>query len=203
MNRHVERGAEAGQLIAGGRAARIGGDEHDPTALLLKQSRQLAAGRRLARALEAHHHDDRGRHGRELDPRVLAAHQLPQLVPDDLDDLVPRRQALQHVLPHGLDPHALDEVLDDLEVDVRLQQRHPDLFQGLADVLLREHTLPAEPLENGFKLLAEGFEHTIELVLPSRTHEQTPAPRRHERRRFAGALKLSPSTHRRPLRWIA
>ena len=64
-----------------------------------------------------------------------------QLVVDDLDDLLAGREALRHVGAERARPHALDEVLDDLEVDVGLEQREPDLAHRARDRVLVE--LPA------------------------------------------------------------
>ena len=51
------------------------------------------------------------------------------------DDLLGRRQALEDVLVDRAIADAVDERLDDLEVDVRLEQRHPDLAQRDLDRL--------------------------------------------------------------------
>ena len=52
---------------------------------------------------------------------------------DDLHDLLARRQALRDVLADRALAHGLDEVLDDLEVDVRLEQREADLAHRARD----------------------------------------------------------------------
>ena len=56
-DRDVDLLAEDLELLDGGGALHVGGDEQRLLALLLEQARELRAGRRLARALEADHHD--------------------------------------------------------------------------------------------------------------------------------------------------
>ena len=63
------------------------------------------------------------------------AEQRQQLVAHDLDDLLDRRQALQDGLLGRLVANAIDERLDDLEVDVGFEQRQPDFAQRRLDVL--------------------------------------------------------------------
>ena len=82
--------------------------------------------------------------GRACDARQAAlrvAEQRQHLVADDADDLLRRRQALQDLLIDRLVADAIDERLDDLEVDVRLEQRHADLAQRGLDGLLGEADL--------------------------------------------------------------
>jgi hypothetical protein len=55
--------------------------------------------------------------------------------------------------------HAIDERLDDLEVDVRFEQREPNLAQAHFDVLRRQPGLAPKRLENVLKACAEGLEH--------------------------------------------
>jgi hypothetical protein len=55
--------------------------------------------------------------------------------------------------------HLGDELLHDLEVDVRLEQREPDLAHGLRDRLLVEAALAAEVAKGVLELVGEGVEH--------------------------------------------
>ena len=80
----------------------------------------------------------RGRAARFLQPALGVAEQREQLVANDLDDLLARRQALQDRLIHRAIAHAIDERLDDLEVDVGFEQRQPDFAEGVLDGRLRE-----------------------------------------------------------------
>jgi len=67
---------------------------------------------------------------------------------DDLDDLA-----------EGLLLDPADEAADDLEVDVRLQQRDADVPQRLVDVLLGQFPLPLEAVLDRAETLADGLEH--------------------------------------------
>ena len=89
------------------------------------------------------------------------AEQREHLVAHDADDLLRRRQAPQDVFADRLGAHALDERLDDAEVDVRFEQRQPDLAQRRVDRLLGEPCFAAERLEDVLQAGAERFEHVF------------------------------------------
>ena len=84
---------------------------------------------------------------------------VDQLVVDDLDDLLAGRQALEDLVADGLLADARDEVLDDLEVDVRLEQREADLAHGGIDVGLADPAAAGQVAERLAQPLAEGVEH--------------------------------------------
>ena len=87
---------------------------------------ELAAGGRFAGALEAAHHQDGRPVLEDRDLVIDRAHELDQLVEDDLDDLVGRVDASEHVLADGLGFDAGDEVVGDVEVDVGFEERPAD-----------------------------------------------------------------------------
>jgi hypothetical protein len=101
--------AEDGELLHRGRAARVERGHQDALALALLQALgELGRGRRLARALEADHQDRRGRvvdaeRGRVL---VLAGEDADELVMDDLDDLLARRDRAGDGLAAAFSPTA-------------------------------------------------------------------------------------------------
>ena len=72
---------------------------------------------------------------------------------DDLHDLLAGRDALQHLRAERPLAYALDEVLDDLEVDVCLEQRETDLAHGVRDRLLVQAPLLAQVAERALKAL--------------------------------------------------
>ena len=111
---------------------------------------QLRGRRRLARALQTHE-EDHGRAFLQRERRLLAPEDARELVPDDLDDLLRRRKRGQDLLADGLLPHAGREVLDDLEVDVGLEERRPDLLERLIHVELGEVALAAKLLEDALE----------------------------------------------------
>ena len=118
----------------------------------------LARRGRLARALEADHRDDR-RVARQVEGPVAGRQERDQLVVDDLDHLLAGRQAVEHLVADRPLADARDEVLDDLEVDVGLEQREPDLAHGGIDVGLADPAAAGQVAERLAQPLAEGVEH--------------------------------------------
>ena len=88
---------------------------------LAEQSPQLAAGGRLAGALQAAEHQHRDV-AAEVERMVHRAHQVDQLLVDDVDELLGRVERLEHRLADGLLGHAGHEILDHREADVGLEQ---------------------------------------------------------------------------------
>src|SRR5688572_14165575 len=120
--------------------------------------RELRGRRRLARALEpAEEDDDRGTAEDEL--RVARAHEVGELLVHDLDDLLARLEALEDVLAGGAFAHRPHELLDDLEVDVRLEQGEADLARGARDGLLVEARSLAQVAERVLEPVSERVEH--------------------------------------------
>ena len=64
-------------------------------------------------------------------------------------------QAREHFLIDGSIADAVDEGLDDFEVDVRLEQRHADLAQRHFHRFRREASLAPDGAENVLKAVAE------------------------------------------------
>ena len=126
-HRNVKLRADRLQLLYRGWAVYIASGEQRALALLLHVACELCAVRGLARALQAdEHHDARQLRG-DVELLVLSAHQLAQLLVDDLDDHLRRGERFEHVRARGLLRDVLYKVLDDLVADVRLQQRHAHL----------------------------------------------------------------------------
>ena len=126
---------------------------------LLQPHRQLAAGGRLARALQAGHQDHRRRLRRKLEPRRILAQQRHQLVVNDLDDLLGRRKRRQNLGPDRLLANMLDQVLHHIQVHVGFQQRHANLAQRLADVLFGQHALSTQVFKGALQLLCQILKH--------------------------------------------
>ena len=74
----------------------------------------------------------------QVEGPVARRQQVDQLVVDDLDDLLAGGQALEDLLADRPLADPRDEVLDDLEVDVGLEQRQPDLAHRGVDVGLAD-----------------------------------------------------------------
>ena len=158
VDRDVEALAERLELVGGGGSVRVRGDEERTAAELDDVSGELGGRGRLARALEADHRHDR-RVARQVEGPVARREELDELVVDDLDDLLAGRQALEDLVADGPLADARDEVLDDLEVDVGLEQRQPDLAHGGIDVGLADPAAAGQVAERLAQPLAEGVEH--------------------------------------------
>ena len=77
----------------------------------------------------------------------------------DLHDLLAGGEALEHLGADCAFPNARHEVLDDLEVDVRLEQREADLAHGGIDVGLGDPAAAGQAVERLAQSLTEGVEH--------------------------------------------
>ena len=126
------------QLLDGRRTSHVRRHDNRVAALFRQPLRQLARGRGLARALQPEHQNHARTSRGLLQPALGIAEQREQLIANDLDDLLARGQALEDRLIHRPIAHAIDERLDDLEVDVRFEQRQPDFPEGVLDRGLRE-----------------------------------------------------------------
>ncbi len=58
-------------------------------------------------------------------------------------------------------PHALNEILDDLEVDVGFQQREAHLAQALLNIGLVKARAPAEFTEDAAESVGKAVEHSV------------------------------------------
>ena len=165
-DRDVQLAAHDLELFDGSGPVDVAGHEQRPLALLLfEQAGELGAVGGLAGALQADEHHDRRGAGRHLDALVVAAHELGELLVDDLDDHLGGVQAFEHVVADAALGHALDKFLDDLVADVRLQQRQADLAHGLLDVGLGQAALAAQTLEYVIQLVAQAFKCHVGLLL--------------------------------------
>src|SRR5215203_570692 len=157
-HRHVDALAHLLQLLDGGGALKVARHQQRMLAALFQALGDLAGGGRLARALEAAEHEHR-RPAVEAQLGALLAEQGGELVAHDLDHLLGRREALEHLLAQRALAHPLDEGLDHPEVDVGLEQRHPDLAQRRVEGLGRDPALALELAEDVLELILQTVEH--------------------------------------------
>ena len=156
---HADLLAEHAQLLGGGGALEVGGDEQGAEAVLLEVQREPRRERGLARALHAAD-EDLGRASLRAQQRlVVAAEDLDELVVDGADHLLAGRDRLQQLAAGGALPHARDELAHDLEVDVRLEQRDAHLAQRRIEVVLGNPPAAAEAAEGDLESGAQGFKH--------------------------------------------
>ena len=195
----AERVSDRRELLDGGGALDVRGDEKRRASFLREVLRELPARRRLAAALKPRHEDHgrRRRSSRDL-PRVRAAEKRDQLVVDDLHDELVGLQALQHLLADGLLRDALDELLRDLEVNVGLEEGLPHLAEPFLDVRLGEAALSPEVPEGVRETRADAFEHDRSVSARGREGKRARRARAatHQERGARARRKLSAAARR-------
>ena len=109
------------QLFDRRRPVNVSRYEERTLAVLLILPGKLCRRRRLTCTLQTCHHKDR--HAVRLDRNLLhvGTHELDHLLIDDLNDHLPGIQTAHDVLADRLRLNILRELLDDLEIDVRLK----------------------------------------------------------------------------------
>ena len=146
--RHIGLRAEHRQLLLRGRALDVERRHQDLLAFLVLQAFGDLGGRgRLARTLQAHHHDDGGRS--HVDDQVggFRSQHGGQRVADDLHHLLARRHRPQDILADRLLRHVINELADDRQRDIGFEQRDSHLAHRGADVVLRKRTAPTQLVE--------------------------------------------------------
>ena len=88
-----------------------------------------------------------------------AAEQLDELVLNDLDHHLPRRDRTDHLLADGAFPYLRDEGPDHRQRDIGLEQRDADLPHRLGDVAFRKGTAPLEAVERSVQSLGQTLKH--------------------------------------------
>ena len=95
------------------------------------------------------------------------------MLKDNLDELLPGLDTLENLLPQGLILYFLEELLDDLQGDIRLQKGYPYLAKRLADILLG-NLLPGNIAEDPGKTLGDAFKHALEPPADKRAPQNAP-----------------------------
>ena len=145
----VDLPAEHGKLLHGRRPAGVErGHQHLALGNFGEALGDLGGGRGFAGALQADHHDDDRRRRVEIDRLRAGAQGLDQLVVDDLHDHLAGRDRLDHFDADRALFHLLGEAARDIERDVGLKQRAPDLAQCGVDVRLRQRAAPGQAVED-------------------------------------------------------
>lgn len=97
----------------------------------------------------------------QLKTRLSASHELDELVVDDRDEYLTGGKARCHLLTLRLRLDRIEEGLDHRQRHIGLEQGHPDLAQGLGDVVLADTALAAQILDRLRELLTQVFEHRM------------------------------------------
>ena len=157
-DRQIQLSAHHLELFDGGGTVHVAGGQQRPLAQLpAHEPGQLGGGGGFTGALQTHHHHNGGTvvgHGQLA---AGAAHEVGQLLADDLDDLLGGSQAVQHVAAHGTLRDGGDELLDDLVAYVSLQQSQAHLAHSLPDVVFRQPALAPQALERGVQFFSQSF----------------------------------------------
>ncbi len=139
---------EAFELQHGRRTANVSADEENPLALPLDQPSCQFGGRgRFARTLQTGQQDDHRRLGPQIDAGPGATHQFDQLLVQDADEGLARREARGHLDADSLRLDGIDEAADDGKRYIRFQEGNPHFAQGFANILFRDAPAPAEAIQ--------------------------------------------------------
>ena len=79
---------------------------------------------------------------------------------NDLDHLLPGIQGSGYFITYRALPNALDKILDDCIVNIRLQQRQADLTHGGVHILFRKLAAPAKLMKNIIQPLGQVLKHS-------------------------------------------
>ena len=136
------------QLVDRGGPVDVATDHHDLLRVLAGQvPRQLGGGRGLARALQTGQQNHHRRWRVQVESLVYFAHDPDQFIVDDLNQGLPGRQALEHLLAQRPFFHLRDEGLNHGQCHIRLQQGDSHFPQGFADGIFAEPSLAAQFLQ--------------------------------------------------------
>jgi len=129
-------------------------------ALIFQRQTELRGGGGLPGALQSDHHDHTRRPGGVLELPVFGgAEKTFQLVLDDLDDLLAGTQALEDLFPQGFCLDAFHQRLDHADVDVRLQESHPDLPHRLVENRFVDASPAGQGPDHALETFGKPFEH--------------------------------------------
>ena len=157
------------QLQDRSRPMHVDADQHDRLRLLFDEpTRQLGCRRRFARALQAGQHDHDRRLCFQVELDRLRSQESDQLGLNNLDQRLARREALANFLANSPFADSLDERLYDRQSDIRLEERHAHLAQGVLDVGLSQSALAADV----FCGLAQAIGQIVEHAEVSRSEGQ-------------------------------
>ena len=162
-------------MLHGRRAVHVGSHKYGAPPHLLQFSGEFGGRGGFARTLQAHQKKRCRRLPIQVKRRVLRAHEGCQFVANNLHHLLAGRQAAHDFLADTLLAHALHEVFDDLEIDVRFQKRQPDFARCLLDVGFRQLAAAAQAREYSVQFCRQGFKHGASRGLQTRVRYSSEA----------------------------
>jgi hypothetical protein len=142
---HVEPAQPGGLHGARGDIDRLLAGEHFFLFFFLKALADLGGRRGFTRPLQANHHDRHRRRRRQVQPDGITTQHFHQVIVDQLDNHLARRNRTQDFRARRLYGNVLDQFLDDRQGDVGLQQRDPQFAHRRRDVGLFQCAALAQP----------------------------------------------------------
>ena len=140
------------QLLDSGGTVNIAGYQQRPVALAFQKPAQLGGMGGFTGALQSAHHKHKRRLGGEIQAGVGAAHQLCQLLVNNLDNHLSRSQAFHHLRANSSFGHLLSKILGNLIVNVRFQQRQADFTHRFLYIGFGQLSLTPQPFKGYGKL---------------------------------------------------
>ena len=148
---HTDGLAHHLQLLDGSRTVHVAGHQQRFLVLTcLQHIGQLTREGSLTGTLQARHQND-GRTALEFQLDGLTAHELRQLVVNNLHQQLTRLDGSEHVHTHRLLLHRVCKLLGNLIVHVGIQQSTTNILQRLGNINLRDFALTFQYLERPFK----------------------------------------------------
>ena len=159
--RQIKLPGQGLDLVHRGGPVNVRADEQRFAILGGEQAGELAAGGGFAGAVQAAHHQAERlcEAARQVEFAALGAEQRDHLVADDFDDLLSGLDAGDDLLAERFLLHAGDELLGDLEINVRIEQGHAHLAQRLGDVGFADFAESPEVAEGLLEFIAERVKH--------------------------------------------
>ncbi len=99
----------------------------------------------FTRSLQTDHHDRHRRRRRQVQSDGIATQHFHQMIVDQLDDHLARRNRTQDVRARRLYGNVLDQLFDDRQGDIGLQQRDPQFAHRRRDVGFFQGAALAQP----------------------------------------------------------
>ncbi len=160
----VELLGEDAELVAGGGAIDVYGNELRFAAFFGEEAGELGGGSGFTGALQADDEDDGGWFVGETEAGLVRAEHFGELVAHDFDDLLGGRESGEDFLTHGFDFDFFDELLYDFEVDVGFEKGHTDFAKSFFHVGGGEFAFAAHVFEDALELVGKVIEHDTSLM---------------------------------------
>ena len=153
------------QLFYRCRTVHVSGNERDFFLFVDEFAREFGTRCSFPRALQTRHEDDRRRLGGEVERAVFFAHDADEFVFDGFDKGLVGREFEADFLADGGVFDGLDDFFDHWQGDVRLNQRHAHVAQGLGDVFFGDASLTAQFFEGSLQAFAKVVKHGLSFGL--------------------------------------